>query len=221
MNRTLTIAALALFTAGAALSQQMTVRDRYYQTGGSAHNGPNVWAGFRTSILLRTGDPQKPAECKFQEVSEAHEFHKGDHFRVRVQANVTGYLYLVSADSQGGLKLLYPDAKGADATSRMNRMDSRWIPASDWFVFDDNTGNERLYLFMSAKPMKEMERLISNAGRKLKDQDLDKMLDKADANPSMISEESGPDGDVGATYYVAQANWSKDSIVRRFRLKHR
>ena len=100
------------------------------------------------------------------------------------------------------------------------RFETRTIPAKSWFKFDEESGLERLYLFVSPKPVKELERLASHPVRAMKDRDLDKLLERAEDHPSRRFEED-PDGSAaGATYYVEKLDWDRGYFIRRFRLRN-
>jgi len=208
--------ATALAVASAAPAQTLSARQEFF--GARPGTQATAWVGLKTGIVLRTEGPN--GQCQFREVAEDFEFRAGDRFRIRVQTNAEGYLYIVARDGQGSFRLLFPSATTADATSRLARFESRMIPERDWFAFDAQAGQERLYVFFNAKPMKEFERLVANPGKPVKTGDLQKLADRADDKSRGAMEESGPDGDVGATYFVSEVNWKNDPVLRRFRFKN-
>src|SRR5262249_2208612 len=103
----------------------------------------NVSLGLRYVILLRDGTGQ------FREVDAAAAFHAGDRVRIRVQASAQGYLYIVH-QARGKWSLLYPMA---DTSSNQIRAgESRDIPASGQFVFDEHAGTEKIFIVLSRRP---------------------------------------------------------------------
>ena len=216
MKRTAILLATSLGMAGNCLAQRSSARTDFYAAN-PAHQARS-WVGLKTSLVLRTDGGQNG--CQFREVAEDFQFRQGDHFRVRLQSNASAYLYVVARDGQGSFRLLYPSGSGADATSQVGRFETRMIPERDWFAFDANAGQERMYIFMNAKPMKEFERLLANPSKPVKSGELQKLVDRADESAAGVAEESGPDGDVGATYSVSEVNWKSDPVLRRFRFQN-
>lgn len=219
MKTALPILATALAVASFVPAEDLSARQEFFRARPASQS--RAWVGLKTNLILRTEAANNATgQCQFREVAEDFEFRPGDRFRVRIQSNAAGYLYLVARDGQGNFRLLFPSGTAADATSQINRYETRMIPERDWFAFDAQAGQERLYVFFNAKPMKEFERLVANPGKPVKSGDLQKLADRADDKASGAMEESGPDGDVGATYYVAEVNWKNDPVLRRFRFKN-
>jgi hypothetical protein len=209
-------ASAVLLTAGAlAAAGNTEARRKFYLSApGSSEQG---WAGLRSSIQFLV-EPAGGAACRVREVDEETVFKEGDRFKLRLQANVSGYLYVVSKNSSGDIRLLYPAADDARDAGRIKRFETRAVPAKGWFRFDENTGLDRVYLFVSPKTVQALERLAASPKRTMRDRDLDKLLDRADDHPRDQFNE-GPDGAAaGATYYVEQLDWDRDYLVRRFRL---
>lgn len=207
---------LFVIAAGIGLAESPSARSRFYAT--TPGHDVRSWVGMKTTLLLRR--EVRPGVCQFRDVAEDFQFQEGDRFRVRVQSNAGGFLYVVARDAQGSFRLLYPNASGADATSHIGRFETRMVPERDWFAFDGNAGQERMYVFLSPKPMKEFERLLTSPGKAVRNSDLQKLTERADDNPSLAAEESGQDGDIGATYFVSEVNWKSDAVLRRFRFQN-
>lgn len=214
--RTLLLLSLATALAVASPDNEPSARKEFYAANPS--ESMTAFVGTKTSLLVRTGEGN--GNYKFREPSEDFEFHEGDRFRIRLQANASGYLYVVARDGQGSFRMLFPDSGGADASSRIQRFETRTIPEKDWFAFDANAGQERLYVFLSPKPLKEFEKLMSAPAKPVKNADLQKLVDRADAKSLDSLEESLRDGDVGATYSGAFLRWKNDPVLRRFRFRN-
>jgi hypothetical protein len=95
------------------------------------------------------------------EVSPEATFHSGDFVRVKVEGNREGYLYVVARGSSGNWKPLFPapDINGGDnkiAGHRGYRLPSD----TQAFSFDEQAGEERLFVIFSAEPVKDIDELI-------------------------------------------------------------
>jgi len=95
------------------------------------------------------------------EVNPTATFHSGDMVRVKVEGNREGYLYVIARGSSGNWKPLFPapDINGGDnriAPHRGYRLPSD----TQAFTFDEQSGEERLFVVFSAEPVKDMDELI-------------------------------------------------------------
>jgi Domain of unknown function (DUF4384) len=116
----------------------------------------NVPLGMRYSVLKRD------ASGSFKEVDSDATFHSGDRIRLHVDANTAGYLYVVSQGSSGNWSLLFPSADVDGGNNRIEKGSSQQIPASSkgQFVFNDQSGTEKLFLVLSRKPEPDLDKLI-------------------------------------------------------------
>jgi hypothetical protein len=116
----------------------------------------NVPLGLRYSVMKRLNSG------KFAEVDSDSTFRSGDRIRLHVDANTTGYLYVVMQGSSGNWRLLFPSADVDGGNNRIVRGSSQQIPAGDTgqFVFDDQSGTEKLFLVLSRKPEEDLDKLI-------------------------------------------------------------
>lgn len=83
----------------------------------------------------------------------------GDRFKFYFEMKQNGYAYLITLSSQADLHLLFPQS--------LRRYDIRpaagtyYIPSgNNWFQLDDQKGQERFYLLVSAERLLEMESLF-------------------------------------------------------------
>jgi uncharacterized protein DUF4384 len=114
--------------------------------------------GLRCSVLKRVG-----ASDLF-EVDPEVVFRSGDRIRLRVTANDDGYLYVILRGSSGVWKPLFP-AKGVEGGSnRVIGGRSYEIPQGHVFTFDDQPGEEKLFVIVSRTPVDDLESLIYNLG---------------------------------------------------------
>jgi hypothetical protein len=121
--------------------------------------GPHPALGLRYTILKRTGDGQS-------EVNSETEFHAGDRIRLAVEANDDGYLYVVNRGSSGTWKLLFPSAEIKGGDNRIQRRVRYEVPSGYTFTFDEQGGEEKLFLVLTRQPEPDLEGLIYSLGQK-------------------------------------------------------
>jgi hypothetical protein len=115
--------------------------------------------GLRYSFLRNAGGDE------YREVSPDTVFHSGDRIRVAVQSNGEGYLYIVMKGASGTWKVLFPSAEVADGSNRVAAGRQTLIPPPpDRFAFDEQAGEERLFIVLSRQPEPSLEKLIYSLG---------------------------------------------------------
>lgn len=88
-----------------------------------------------------------------RKVRTDHVFHSGDRFRMEVSSNQNGWLYILLAPPGKRPQLLWPDKAGDGVINQVSANSSYTIPESPGaFVFDEETGKERLYVVIRSKP---------------------------------------------------------------------
>jgi hypothetical protein len=119
-------------------------------------NVANVPLGLRYSVRKRD------ASGRFAEVDQDSTFRSGDRIRLNVDANTTGYLYVVMQGSSGNWRLLFPSADVEGGNNRIEKGASQQIPPGDkgQFVFDEQSGTEKLFLVLSRRPEPDLDKLI-------------------------------------------------------------
>jgi hypothetical protein len=119
-------------------------------------NAANVPLGLRYSVMKRDGS------TKFVEVDQDSTFRSGDRIRLNVDTNTSGYLYVVMQGSSGNWRLLFPSADVEGGNNRIEKGASQQIPPGDkgQFVFDDQSGTEKLFLVLSRRPEADLDKLI-------------------------------------------------------------
>jgi uncharacterized protein DUF4384 len=112
--------------------------------------------GMRYAVLRRNDSG------KFLEVDPASTFHSGDRIRLEVQANSTGYLYVVAQGSSGNWQVLFPSRDVAGGSNEVHRGEVRQIPAGNrgQFVFDEQPGSEKLFFVLTRQPEDSLDKLI-------------------------------------------------------------
>jgi Domain of unknown function (DUF4384) len=116
----------------------------------------NVPLGLRYSVLKRE------AAGKFVEVDPDATFRSGDRIRLHVDTNAPGYLYVVMQGSSGNWRLLFPSSDVEGGSNRIEKGSAQQIPSGDTgqFVFDQQSGTEKLFLVLSRKPEPDLDKLI-------------------------------------------------------------
>jgi hypothetical protein len=116
----------------------------------------NVPLGLRYSVMKRD------AAGKFAEVDQDATFHSGDRIRLTVDTNTAGYLYVVMQGSSGNWRLLFPSPEVEGGNNRIEKGSTQQIPPGDkgQFVFDDQSGTEKLFLVLSRRPEADLDKLI-------------------------------------------------------------
>jgi Domain of unknown function (DUF4384) len=120
----------------------------------------SVPLGLRYAVLKRDSGGQ------FQEIDPDTSFRSADRIRLKVDANTSGYLYVVMQGSSGTWKLLFPSAEVAGGSNLVRKGESRQIPPgnSGQFVFDEQAGNEKLFIVLTRQPEPDLDKLIYSMG---------------------------------------------------------
>jgi len=124
--------------------------------------GPRPALGLRYTILKKSGD--HPVEVGADTV-----FHAGDRIRLAVEANDDGYLYVVNQGSSGTWKLLFPSPEIKDGDNRIQKRIRYEIPSGYTFTFDEQAGEEKLFIVLSRQPEPDLEGLMYSLGNAAKD----------------------------------------------------
>ena len=120
--------------------------------------GPRPALGLRYTILKKTGDGQGEAGADTV-------FHAGDRIRLAVETNDDGYLYVVNRGSSGTWKLLFPSAEIKGGDNRVQKRVPYEIPSGYTFTFDEQAGEEKLFIVLSRQPEADLEGLIYSLGQ--------------------------------------------------------
>ncbi len=114
--------------------------------------------GLRYSVLKKT-------DSALEEVDADSTFHSGDRIRLSIEANGNGYLYVINRGSSGSWKVLFPSAEvdgGSNSIAQGRRYD---IPNGFWFTFDEQAGEEKLFIVLSRRPEPDLEGIIYSLSR--------------------------------------------------------
>lgn len=91
-------------------------------------------------------------------VDPLQEFHAGDRIRLALESNTDGYLYIFHTENDSNPEMLYPDVRLEKGANRIQAHVPYEIPwnepgVENWFKFDANPANERLYIVISRQPL--------------------------------------------------------------------
>jgi len=112
--------------------------------------------GLRYSLLLsRANDP-------YHEVDSAGSFRSGDRLKITVEANDDAYLYVIARGTSGLWKVLFPVSEVANGDNLIQPFRRYEVPNGGRFYFDDQAGEEKLFLVLTRKPEENFEDLIYN-----------------------------------------------------------
>lgn len=140
--------------------------------------------GLRYSVMKRD------STGKFLEVDPDSTFHSGDRIRLEVQANTTGYLYVVTQGSSGNWQVLFPSREVAGGSNQVHRGETRQIPAGGrgQFVFDEQAGAEKLFIVLARQPEQNLDQLIYTIGKPAEKQEPARlMIAQASVGDDVIS----------------------------------
>jgi hypothetical protein len=91
-------------------------------------------------------------------VDPSREFRAGDRIRLSLESNTDGYLYIFHTENNGEPQMLYPDVRLESGDNRIEAHVPYEIPwnepgVENWFKFDANPANERLYIIVTRQPL--------------------------------------------------------------------
>jgi hypothetical protein len=106
-------------------------------------------------------------------VDPSREFRAGDRIRLSLETNTDGYLYIFHTENNGEPQMLYPDVRLERGDNRIEAHVPYEIPwnepgVENWFKFDSNPANERLYVIVTRQPLPGIptnESLVSYCGQ--------------------------------------------------------
>ena len=143
-----------------AATKKVAAKSVASKSGDTHTLAATVPLGLRYAVLKRDEGGQ------YQEVDPDVSFRSGDRIRLKVDANTSGYLYVVMQGSSGTWKLLFPSAEVAGGSNLVRKGDTRQIPPGDrgQFVFDEQAGNEKLFIVLTRQPEPDLDKLIYSMG---------------------------------------------------------
>ncbi len=113
-----------------------------------------------SGLAMRWTITQLMPDGNKKEVPTSKAFKSGDRINVRVEVNDFGYLYILSRGSSGKWSPLFPSLQIAGGDNRVGPNQAYTIPAGFVFKFDDNPGQEQIFVVFSRKPEPDFDSLI-------------------------------------------------------------
>ncbi len=107
---------------------------------------PVVHLGIRYNLLLVDSANQGVA------VDSERVFQKGDRLAIEVEANRSGYLYVLARQSSGSWQALLPSPEMSDESNVIDPGRKLRVPAAYYFEIQDPPGSEHLVLVFSRDP---------------------------------------------------------------------
>ena len=143
-------------TRGNAEVAQLVVANGYGAAPRLVRSAENR-LGLRCSIMLRN------ASNEYAEVTPGSVFHSGDHIRLSFLANETGYFYVIQQGSTGSWSPIFPPPNAAPDANKVTAGQPQVVPSGTRaFQFDQNAGDEKLYVILSRTPIVDIDRVIQN-----------------------------------------------------------
>jgi hypothetical protein len=121
-------------------------------TSGERVVGPPLALKYR---LLKRSD-----EGRYDEVDTDTVFRSGDKIRVSVESNDHGYLYIIQQGSSKTWNLLFPNEETEHGSNQVQRNREYEIPSGGRFTFDEQPGEERMFIVLTRRPEPDLEKLI-------------------------------------------------------------
>jgi len=113
--------------------------------------------GLRCSLLLRG------ANGEYNEAAPGAVFHSGDAIRLSFIANQAGYFYVIQQGSTGTWSPIFPPPNSAASANKIAAGQLQTVPSGKrFFLFDQNPGDEKLYVILSRTPIPDIDRAIQN-----------------------------------------------------------
>lgn len=113
--------------------------------------------GLRCSLLRRG------ANGEYDEAAPGTVFHSGEAIRLSFLANQAGYFYVIEQGSTGTWSPIFPPPNSAASANRIAAGQLQTVPSGKrFFLFDQNPGDEKLYVILSRTPIPDIDRAIQN-----------------------------------------------------------
>ena len=112
--------------------------------------------GLKVTIYQATADGMVPVDPK-------KAFKSGDRFRLKLESNFNGYVYVINVPPVGENRLLFP--RGVSRRNNIRAGQSYDIPTKNDFEFEAGPGIEILRILMSRTSVSVLEAALDRAPR--------------------------------------------------------
>jgi hypothetical protein len=109
--------------------------------------------GLKYTILKLSGNAMT-------ETPPSSVFHAGDKIQFKIETNSAGYLYIVSQGSSGTWKPMFPASEIDGGSNRVEGFHTYTFPPEHRFVFDQQAGEEKLFIIFSRDLKPDFEQLV-------------------------------------------------------------
>jgi hypothetical protein len=110
--------------------------------------------GLRYTLL------QRDSSDRYVEVLPSTVFHSGDHVKLSVMANNSGYLYIIQQGSSGNWSPIFPGQDAAKGSNYIEPGQVYEIPNDGAFELNKQPGKERLFILLSVNPINDLDGAI-------------------------------------------------------------
>jgi hypothetical protein len=160
--------------------------------------------GLKYTILKLSGDAMTPA-------APNSVFHAGDKIQFSIETNSAGYLYIVSQGSSGTWKPMFPTPEIEGGDNRVEGFHSYTFPSGYRYVFDQQAGDEKVFMIFSRDPKPDFEQLVYTLqGGQTKSAPVSQPAPKGD-RPAHVLRASIDDSAVGRLHQA----YSRDLVIER------
>jgi hypothetical protein len=137
-------------TSGTAATPASHASQRQTGRAGSSSSGPVAQAvSLHGNPGLMYYVESATAEGGLERVTPSSVFHSGDRVRITIKTNTGGSLVISQRSSDGSQSVLFPDARVANGDNHINANQFTVLPSqSSWFRFDENPGEEKLFVIL-------------------------------------------------------------------------
>jgi hypothetical protein len=110
--------------------------------------------GLRYTLL------QREASGSYVEVLPSTVFHSGDHVKISIMANHSGYLYIIQQGSSGSWSPIFPSQDAAQGTNYVESGEVYEVPNDGAFELNKQPGKEHLFILLSLNPINDLDGAI-------------------------------------------------------------
>jgi len=113
---------------------------------------PNIGVRYEISQLLN--------DCERISVDPSAVFRAGDRVRFTLETNTDGYMYLIARGTSGKWKYIFPHPLINEGKNLVAKGQKYPIPPHDWLRFDENPGEEEIFVVLSTAKIDPLESIL-------------------------------------------------------------
>ncbi len=143
------------------LAANARVRDERTETA-NPPKPTNAAAGASGKLAMRYRVEKEFGGGDWRAVDPDTVFRSGDRIRLAVEANANAFLYVVSEGSSGRGQLIYPYRNASETSYAVEPFKTYIVPnpKEGYFRFDDQAGNEKLFVVLSRSREASLDRFL-------------------------------------------------------------